>query len=157
MAAPVLSELGFELVDDPRTIRNPYLLTGAIYRSKRGLFLSVGFDPFDSNTASISCGRPWRWRKEGGRFLLSNGYSALARRFGIELPPYYTLGYDDAIAKTIERMLSDLQRTLPTVIERTTLEDLIAVEHEQFGAHQSAAAHAGPDYLEQFEITDYPS
>ncbi|HZF28345.1 MAG TPA: hypothetical protein VE907_04465 [Gammaproteobacteria bacterium] len=148
-----MSALGFELIGDPSRLLNPYRLTAASYKSARNLFVTVGFDPADSNSAAISCGRQWRAKRGGS--LLSNRYSSLAKRFGIDVPDYYELGYGDNIVKTMERMLDDLRETLPVVMERTTCEDLIAVESKKYGACHSAAAHAGEDYMKHYDIADY--
>ncbi len=150
MAWPFLSGLGFELVKDPGLILNSYLLTAATYRTKRGFFLTVGFDPADSNTAAISCGRQWQGKRGG--FVLSNRYAALARRMGIEAPEYYELGYGDEIPRTMERILGDLKQTLPRLLKRVTREDLLAIERENGGALSHAAAH---EPLEDYEISEY--
>lgn len=153
MAWPFLSDLGFVLAKDPGSILNSYQLTAATYKKKRGFFLTVGFDPLDSNSAIISCGR--KWLESRGGFLLSNRYSALARRMGIEVPEHYMLGYGDEIDRTMERILGDLKKTLPIVLQRVTLEDLISIEHEDDGAHSHAAAHYGPRYLQRLKIGEY--
>ena len=153
LAWPFLSDLGFELVKDPRLILNPYRLTAATYRTERGFFLAVAFDLIDSNSAVINCGR--QWLSNRGGFLLSNRYCALVRRLDIEVPEYYELGYGDEIYRTMERILEDLRKTLPIVLQRVTLEDLDAIEREQYGAHSHAAAHSGPLYLECFKISEY--
>ena len=153
MAWRFLSRLGFELIADPSRVLNPYRLTAASYKSKRNLFLTVGFDPADSNSVVISCGRQWVARRGGS--LLSNRYSTLGKRLGITVPDYYELGYGDEILRTMERILEDLQRTLPDVMDRTSRDDLLAIEREPHGAHQHAQAHDGPAYLEQYEISDY--
>jgi hypothetical protein len=150
MAWPFLSGLGFELVQDPGLILNSYLLTAATYRTRQGFFLTVGFDPADSNSAAISCGRQWL-AKRGG-FVLSGRYAALARRLGIEAPEYYELGYGGEIPRTMERILGDLKRTLLVLLQRVTRDDLLAIERENNGALSHAAAH-GP--LEDYEISEY--
>src|SRR5690349_12667253 len=100
MARPVLSDLGFVLANDPGSILNQYQLTAATYKTKRGFFLTVGFDLIDSNSAMVSCGRQWLDQRGGS--LLSNSFSALARRIGTEAPHHYKLGYGDEIARTME-------------------------------------------------------
>jgi hypothetical protein len=153
LAGSFLSELGFKLVDDPSLIQNPYQMTAATYKSNSGFFLCVGFDPLDSNSASVTCGR--QWRVSTGWSVLSNRYAAVAKRLGIYVPIHYSLGYGDEIPRTMERILDDLRRTLPVVKRRTTLEDLIAVESEAFGARKKAARYFGPDNLGNVEVSDY--
>ena len=61
---------------------------------------------------------------------------------------YSNLGYD-----FVEVPLS--QPEWPDVMDRTSRDDLLAIEREPHGAHQHAQAHDGPAYLEQYEISDY--
>src|SRR6185503_9712716 len=147
MAWPFMADLGFVLTKDPGSILDSYQLTAATYKTKRGFFLTVGFDPADSNSAMISCGRQWLAQR-GEFFCLSNRYSAVARRIGVEAPEYYELGYGDEIARTMERILGDLKKTLPIVLHRVKLDHLLSVEHEDGGAHSLAAAQYGPRYLD---------
>lgn len=152
LAGSFLSELGFKLLDDPSLILNTYQTTAATYRSNSGFFLRIGFDPLDSNSASVTCGR--QWRASTGWSALSNNYAAVAKRFGIDVPTYYRLGYGDEIPKTMENILGDLRATLPLILRRTSLEDLIAVENEEFGARRIAGAYAGQDNKD-IEVSDY--
>jgi hypothetical protein len=153
LAGSFLSELGFTLVDDPSLIRNPYQTTAATYKSNSGFFLRVGFDPLDSNSAGVACGR--QWRASTGWSVLSNKYAVVAKRLGIDVPIHYSLGYGDEIPRTMERILDDLRSTLPVVMQRITLEDLIAVESEAFGARKIASGYVGPDNLGNVEVSDY--
>lgn len=57
IARPFLSDLGFELVNDPGHFVGRYLATRAVYKSCNGFFLSVGFEPLDGSFAVIVCGR----------------------------------------------------------------------------------------------------
>jgi hypothetical protein len=153
MAGSFFSELGLKLVDDPTLILNPYQMTAATYKSNQGLFLRIGFDPADSNSAIVAYGR--QWRGGGGWSALSNRYAALVKRFGVDVPAYYDLGHGDEIAKTMQTILDDLKRTLPVVMQRTTLNDLVAVESEEFGARRTAAAYFGPHNLESVEVSAF--
>jgi hypothetical protein len=56
----------------------------------------------------------------------------------------------------IEQMAEDVKRTLPTILARLSLEDLLAVEREEpFGAAVRAERYFGPKYLECMEIRDF--
>jgi len=79
----------------------------------------------------------------------------VAKRLGIDVPIHYSLGYGDEIPRTMERILDDLRSTLPVVMQRITLEDLIAVESEAFGARKIASGYVGPDNLGNVEVSDY--
>lgn len=153
MASAFLSGLGLDLINDPGLVRGRYRSTAAVYGSKRALFLSVSFEPGDSNTAAIFCGR--QWLSDQRRLFLSNYYATLAKRLGMEVPTIYTLGYGEEVPITMEKILTDLKQTLPTVIEQVRLEDLISIEQEKFGAAQKAQMRFGPDYLECVEISRF--
>lgn len=148
-AGPYLCEQGFDLANDPRGARSPYQATVATYRSKRGLYLSVGFEPLDGRYAEIAVGRRWRLARPGRHrgqdvYRLSNLYSVLAGRFGLTVPTSYELHPGDAFLEDVARILCDLKRTLPTIIARTTRDDLIHIEAERFGA-RGWLKDLGPD------------
>jgi len=133
---PMLSELGFALDNDPARIIGPYQCSAARYRCAIGLFLLAGFDPIDARGAAIRCGRKWRYAP-GAPTLpahenLSNNYAVLARRFGVEVLRAYELRPNGAVA-SIDTMIADLRDTLPIVLERVCLADLVAIEDEEFG------------------------
>jgi hypothetical protein len=89
-------------------------------------------------------------------FLSKLGFEAVTDPGEVRNPyRHYTLGYGDEPVRTMERILDDLRRTLVAVMERTTREDLLAIESEESGACQHAAAHAGTEYLEHVEIVGY--
>lgn len=154
MAWPFLSGLGFQLVYDPSVIRSPRCMTQVIYRSQRGFYVLVGFDPADGNYAVATCGR--LWRREGGWLCLSNNYSELAKRLGFDVPAIYRLGYGREIPATMKRILGDLGKTLPSILQKVTLEDLTGIEHERFGAEEIAIAHFGSGFLPHVEISAFP-
>lgn len=154
LANACLANLGFVLANDPSRIWRPFRWTSALYRSSRGLFLQVGFEPGDSNTATIYCGRAWSAQQE--LQFLSNCYAVLARRLGLHAPMFYKLGEQHQDAITMKSMLTDLQRTLPDIVARVTLEDLLCIEREEFGAERKAKGHFGPEYLQHVEISHYP-
>ena len=138
MAWPFLSSLSFELQNDPNQLGGAYLATKAVYKSQRGFFLAVGFEPLDGSDAGLMCGRSWNYTSdipELRRFeRLSNKYHVLAKQFGFEMPERYELDVDDVDNIDMQAMLNDLKATLPTILERVTLEDLIAVEQEECGS-----------------------
>ena len=137
MAWPFLSGLGFELQNDPNQL-GPYLATKVVYKSQRGFFLVVGFAPVDGSDAGIICGRSWNYTsdipelRQFERF--STTYDVLAARFGFEVPSRYRLDVDDTANTDMQAILNDLELTLPAILERITLEDLIAVEQQRYGS-----------------------
>ena len=151
-AGPVLSELGFELVNDPKRINGPYQATNARYRNAAGMYLSIGFDPADGKRVGLSVGSFWK-KKEGRWYSLSNYYYILARRLGISVPDNYPLDHEK-MSGSMERVLRDLIEILPTILSNVTLEDLIAVEKEQYGAQKLAEGYLGDQYLDHVEISE---
>ena len=149
-----MSGLGFELANDPNEIKSPFAGTIAEYKTERGLYLRVAFELLDSNSVLITFGRCWL-DHQGSR-MLSNTFRVFAKRFGKETPQHYKLGFDKEIPKTIERVLDDLRKTLPTVMEQLRPEDLIEIEGEGCGARKAAMNNWGPAYAEHFEISPYP-
>jgi hypothetical protein len=147
IARPFLSDMGFELVNDPGQFVGRYLATRAVYKSRNGFFLSVGFEPLDGSFAVIVCGRSWNYTSEfpePHRFeRFSNAYFTLAKRFGFELPRSYKLRVEDEANSDLLRILRDLETTLPTILECVTLGDLIAVERENGGCqwHEKQGWH----------------
>jgi len=153
LAWPMLSGLTFELLDDPWLICNTYQATRARYKSAQQFYLIAGFDPFDGNYAAFSCGREWRKGTKWTR--LSNNLSALAKRFAFDMPRTYVLGYGPDIDRTAERMLADLQRVLPSILRRVTLEDLVAIENEEFGAQLAATRRYGSGFLDHEQPSEF--
>jgi hypothetical protein len=153
-AWPFLATLGFELVDDPESIRSTYQVTCATYRSAQNFFLAIGFDPFDGNYAEVTGGR--QWRAEDGWYCLSNHLCTLAKRLGLDFPrTYHPLGYGAGMQDAMERILADLKNVLPVVIERVTLADLVMIEAEEFGAHYYAVARYGRDYATRVRVSEF--
>ena len=156
MASPFLSSINFELVADPNRNLSVYQASSAEYRSINGLNLSITFQPMDGSSVSIYIGRWWLQPDMGPWGCLSNTYSVLTQRFGIQMPLYYKLVLNpDEIANTMVTVLKDLQRSLPEVLERTTLEDLICIESEQYGAKITAELKFGPNCMEVVEISSF--
>ena len=52
----------------------------------------------------------------------------------------------------MERILADLQKALPVVMERVTLADLVSIETEEFGAQHSAVARYGPNFQKHVSV-----
>lgn len=143
-ARTFLQEHGFALAEDPAARRSPYFATAAVYRTKRGLFLRVGFDPLDGRCAGIYFGRRWGFRRRGGydgrdSYRLSGPFRSFADLVGISLPDYYELHYGDAFFDDVATILGDLEKALPEVMEKSTINDLIKVEASPFGARTLSA------------------
>ncbi|HKR38032.1 MAG TPA: hypothetical protein VJT10_24545 [Steroidobacteraceae bacterium] len=153
LAGSLLADLGFVLVNDPSQILGRFGESDAIYRSPRRLSLCVGFDPVDSDAARVTCGREWSVQQQ--LQYLSNLYSVLAKRFGVDTPLFYPLGSGDQTNVTLKAILADLTRTLPLVVPRVTLDDLLHIEREQYGAESRALARFGPEYLQHVQISSY--
>lgn len=137
MAEPFLSEMGFALQNDPNKLEH-YCSTRAIYKTQEGFHLWVGLDPIDGRSAGITCGRSWNYSSDVPglrRFqYLSHRCYVLAKRLGVELSEYYELDVHKVDYSDLREILEDLEGNLPTILDRTMLEDLIAVEQEQGGA-----------------------
>ena len=88
--------------------------------------------------------------------MLSNHYFVFAKKFGMETPKHYKLGYHYDVPKTIGRNVADLRRTLPEIVDRVTPEILLELEGGNYGSRQVAMNTWGPDYLEHVKISDYP-
>jgi hypothetical protein len=133
LAGSFLVAEGFALVDDPGIIGR-YGGSSALYRSERGLFLSIGFEPIDGSYAGMFSGR--EWTSKGRRLFLSNQYSKLAQRFGLDVPETYELmGDREQQNAVVEKMVTDLRRSLPIVVSKVSLNDLLAVENDEpYGA-----------------------
>lgn len=159
MAEPFLSSLGIVLISDLTAVGR-LGETSAQYKSRNGFFLFMGFVPFDGPSTGISCGRRWTYTPASPMLTnysrLSNSYHVLAKRFGFELPAYYPLG-PDIWRAALKRMLDDLESTLPTILERLTLADLVAVEREEMGCQwaQERYGHQ-PPAIRLTTVSDFP-
>ena len=72
------------------------------------------------------------------------------------MPLYYKLDLNpDELVNTMVTVLKDLQRSLPEVLERTTLEDLVCIESEQYGAKIQAERKFGSNCMELVEISRF--
>lgn len=152
LAGDELVRFGFSLANDPSQTRGRYSDSSADYECSRGLWLSVGFEN-DSGSALVFFGR--RWSLGQGHARLSNYYAILASRFGIETPVSYPLSWDEQRASELAAILTDLKRTLPEVMKRVTLNDLIQVERETFGAETLARAHFGTDFDRLCQVSSF--
>ncbi len=153
MAGSFLTTQGFVLAGDPGIVGR-YGGSTAFYRSERGLSLSNTFDPHDGNAAWMSYGREWT---SNGRLLsLSNNYSNLARRFGLDIPPYYAMGDREPQDVVVRKIVTDLKHSLPIVVSRLSLNDLLAVENEEpSGAAAIALRTFGESYSAHVEIRGF--
>lgn len=155
LAGSFLAAHRFVLTNDPG-IMGRYGGSGADYRSHRGLALWVSFDHMDSDSVGISFGR--EWSPKGAASYLSNSYSTMAQRFGLDVPLTYPMESIrceplDVLAK---RILADLKRTLPIVISKVTMSDLVAVENEEpRGAAVNVVRGYGADYAATVEISPF--
>lgn len=152
LAGDELVRLGFSLANDPGQTRGRYSDSSADYQCSRGLWLSVGFEN-DSGNALVFFGR--RWSLGQGYARVSNYYATLAKRFGIDTPAAYPLSWGEQRASQIAAILTDLKGTLPQVMKRVTLEDLMRIERETFGAQTIARAQFGEDFERLFQVSAF--
>lgn len=152
LAGEEFVRLGFSLANDPSQTQGRYSDSSADYECSRGLGLSVGFEN-DSGNALVFFGR--RWSLDQGPAHLSNYYAKLAKRFGIDIPLFYPLTRGERRAKELATILADLKRTLPEVTKRVTLDDLIYVERERFGAETIARARFGAEFGRFIQVSNF--
>jgi hypothetical protein len=152
LAGDHLVRLGFSLANDPNQTRGRYSDSSADYQCSCGLWLSVGFEN-DSGSALVFFGR--RWFLGQGDARVSNHLAILARRFGIDTPISYPLSWGDQRAGEIATILTELKRSLPEVMKRVTLDDLIQVEREQFGAETLARAQFGTGFDRSVRVSSF--
>lgn len=96
-----------------------------------------------------------RWSLGQGYARVSNYYAILARRLGIDTRLSYPLSWADQRAEELAAILTDLKRTLPEVMMRVTLDDLIQVEREEFGAETLARAKFGADFERSVQVSHF--
>lgn len=123
-----LAAQGFAIVEDPGLV-GMHGGSAACYRSRRGLALWVVFEPIDGAGAGMTCGR--EWRPKGAASFLSNHYAKLAAHFGFELPLIYPMTSSEQPTNVAEKILADLKRSLPVVVAKVSLDDLVAIENEE--------------------------
>lgn len=153
LAESFLDAQGFALSGDLAS-GGMFAASAARYRSKRGLWLWVTFDPNDSMSAGISCGREWAPR--GAAAFLSNRYSKLAQRLGVDVPAFYPMDRSEPLNTFMERILADLKRSLPIVVANASLNDLIAVENEEpSGAAVNVMRTYGTNYAAAVDISEF--
>lgn len=153
VAGSFLGGQGFTLVGDPGIV-GMYGGSAALYRSSRGLSLWIMFEPYDGAAAWMTCGREWT-PKEGAPFL-SNAYSKLAQRYGLYLPLAYPIANGEQPIIVVEKIVTDLRRSLPIVISKVSLNDLITVENEEpTGAAVSGIKSFGENYAARVDISDF--
>lgn len=139
-------------MNNPQVTFGSYQATSAQYKSQRGLHLAVAFEPGDSNSAEIFCGRAW----EADQFWsLSANYALVAEKVGLNVPKYYRLNYGDEADKTIRQMFADLQMSLPRVESVISLDDLVQLERRYAGAEARAMSHLGDGYLSLVKISEF--
>jgi hypothetical protein len=128
--------------------------SAALYRSKRGLSLWIMFEPYDGAAAWLTCGREWA-PKDGAPFL-SNAYSKLAQRFGLDVPLDYPIANGEEPIIVVEKIVADLDRSLPIVVSKVSLNDLLAVENEEpTGAAVIVTRSFGENYATSVDISDF--
>jgi hypothetical protein len=133
-ACAFLTHHGFNLINEPSESFGRYNFSSAKYKAASNLYLTAAFEPYDGNDGQIFFGRQWIF---GGYTYLSNNYAVMAKRFGFDVRSLYRLREEDG-DRTIEVIVSDLQRSLPTVISKIQLQDVVTVEQEPYGAKSLA-------------------
>lgn len=150
VAGGFLSSQGLTLTSDPGIV-GMHGGSVALYRSKRGLSLWIMFEPSDGAAAWMTCGREWT-PKDGAPFL-SNVYSIVAQRFGLDLTQDYPIASGEQPIVVVEKIVADLMRSLPIVLSKVSLNDLVAVENEEpHGAAVNAMRSFGANYTADVDI-----
>jgi hypothetical protein len=153
VAGSFLAAQGFGLVGDVGIVGR-FGGSTAFYRSERGLSLSITFEPYDGNAAWISCGR--EWTPKGQATFLSNAYSKLAERFGLAVPLSYPIADGEQPIVVVEKVTADLKRSLPIVVSKVSLNDLVVIENEEpYGAAANAVRSFGVNYSASVDIGDF--
>jgi hypothetical protein len=153
VAGSFLDAQGFVLAGDPGIVGR-YGGSAALYRSRRGLSLWISFEPCDGAAAGMSCGR--EWTPHGQATFLSNDYSTLAQRFGLDLPLSYPIASGEQPIIVVEKIVADLKRSLPIVVARVSMNDLLAVENEEpRGGAANAIRSFGANYAASVDISDF--
>jgi hypothetical protein len=148
-----LAAQGLAIENDPGLV-GMHGGSAACYRSKRGLALWVGFEPYDGDGAAMTCGR--EWTPKGAASFLSNHYSKLAARFGLDLPLIYPIANGEQPTIVAEKILADLKRSLPIVVAKVSMEDLIAIENEEpIGAALCIMRRVGPNAAASVDISEF--
>ena len=93
---------------------------------------------------------------EEGASFLSNAYSKLAQRFGLEVPLDYPIANGEQPIIVVEKIVVALKRSLPIVVSKVSLNDLVAVENEEpSGTAVSAVRSCGANYAANVDISDF--
>lgn len=112
------------------------------------------FAPADGGSATLSCGR--QCAPTGGSAFLSNAYYRLAQRFGLDVPWDYSIASGEGPHVVAEKILADLERTLPTVVSKVALKDFIAVESEEpVGAARIVGRSFGENYAPRVAVSEF--
>lgn len=87
---------------------------------------------------------------------MSNSYSQLAQRFGLNVPLSYPIENGELPITVVEKIVADLERSLPIVVSKISLHDLIAVENEEpTGAAAIVTRSFGENYAASVDISDF--
>jgi hypothetical protein len=111
------------------------------YEVREGLFLDVWINPFDPPSCGVRAGRKWV-ADVGGGSVLSGPYSFLVARCGLSIPEYYEPLDSDRLMKgstwdaVLDRMIADVETSLPKVLDVVTIADLEAIEGLLGGAER---------------------
>lgn len=144
-----LSSCGFELVNDPFEYDHHYLRSSAIYLCRNvGIYLRVSFTPAYEMSAGILFGRRW---SRGKWEYYSNRYCAFASRLNLSTPCSYSMRKMDR-DELMATMSNDLERTLPEVVRRVTVADVLALESAQYGAEDLAKLQFGERFREKVSV-----
>ncbi len=152
VAGSFLGSQGFTLEGDPGIV-GMHGGSAALYRSDRGLSLWIMFEPIDGAAAWMTCGRKWTPKK--GAPFLSNAYSMLAQRFGLNLPLDYPMSSSEQPIIVVQKIVADLERSLPIVVAKVSMNDLLAIENEHHGAAVSVLRSFGANYPASVDISNF--
>lgn len=132
--ANYLENLGFDKIyETPK----PMLHFISVYRNDEGVYISFRYQ-IREGYLSVGFGRRIQTHKlkDGAEdYSLSATYESFAKHFKIK-SDFLDDGYDANSSHYLEDMSSLLQETLPLVLSRYTVEDMIEVERKFYGRHR---------------------
>jgi hypothetical protein len=87
---------------------------------------------------------------------LCAAYSMLAQRFGLNLPLDYPMSSSEQPIIVVQKIVADLERSLPIVVAKVSMNDLLGIENEEpHGAAVSVLRSFGANYPASVDISDF--
>ncbi len=134
LAVPVFSRLGLRLTNNPHERIGRFNYSSALYELNSGLSLSIGVEPLDGKSLTMTFGRKWFF--DGQFVTLSNSYSYFARAVGIDLPEFYELGFREQLIRPFRTAIGDFEGSLAAVLTGLSHSVIEQAEQARYGAIQ---------------------